>query len=148
MTEFATEIVINAPDLQSPAQRLSTAILLGMGWLLWAYFAFPFVELCGWFMDIRICSEWVNLSGGYLSLQHLLVLYGLTVAGWLGLWSLWVMYRSLRHRRRRGALPAVALEPICRDFGVEPAQVAQCRASRVTTVHFDGNGRIVGMEAR
>jgi len=142
-----TELVIEAPDLQSSMQRMCTGVLLGLGWLLWVYFTFPFLELCGWFMDIRICSEWVNLSGGYMSLQHLLGLYALTAVGWLGLWSLWGVCREFVMQPQQGFFPAVALESLCHNFLVEPEHVLKCRSSRVATVYFDCEGQIVGMEA-
>ena len=150
MTGLAIDLVIDAPGLQSPMQRFSTAALLGLGWLLWAYFSFPFVELCGWFLDFRICSLWVNLSGGYLSLRHLLEIYALTIAGWLAAWSLLGLYRNLRGTGGQGpeaAPPCADLAALCRDFGVDPARVAECRASRHATVRFDGEGRIVGLDA-
>ena len=148
---MAIDLVIDAPDLQSPTQRLNTAVLLGMGWLSWAYFSFPFVELCGWFLNIHICSVWVDLSGGYASLRHLLGIYALTIVGWLAVWGLWSLYRDARLARRSrettASAPLVDLATLCEDFGVEPERVAQCRTSHVTTVHFDGDGRIIGMEA-
>lgn len=150
MTGLAIDLVIDAPDLQSRVQRLSTAVLLATGWLLWAYFSFPFVELCGWFLDVSICSVWVNLSGGYLSLQRLLEIYTLTIIGWLAAWSFLGIGRNLRAPRQHAAtgVPHADLAALCHDFGVDQALVAECRASRVATVHFDGDGRIVGLEAR
>lgn len=151
MTGLAIDLVIDAPDLQSRVQRLSTAVLLATGWLLWAYFSFPFVELCGWFLDVSICSVWVNLSGGYLSLQRLLEIYTLTIIGWLAAWSFLGISRNLRTDRPYAPAPGVPradLAALCHDFGVDQALVAECRASRVATVRFDGDGRIVGLEAR
>ncbi len=151
MTGLAIDLVIDAPDLQSRVQRLSTAVLLVTGWLLWAYFSFPFVELCGWFLDVSICSVWVNLSGGYLSLQRLLEIYALTIVGWLAAWSCLGISRNLRTNRpglQAAHVPRADLALLCRDFGVDAAQVVECRASRVATVRFDSEGRIVGLEAR
>lgn len=144
-----TELVINAPHLQSTGQRMSTLALLVFGWLLWAYFSFPFVTLCGWFLDIRVCSEWVNLSGGYLSLQELLYVYGKTIASLVAVWCAWALYNGARRQRRRNRsieqVP-VSLPELSRSFGVEESELHHCRLSRFTTVQFDSVGRIVGMQ--
>jgi biofilm PGA synthesis protein PgaD len=143
-----TELVIDAPHLQTHGQRFGTAALLVAGWLLWMYFAFPFLTLCGWWLGIRVCSFWVNLCGGYLSLQKLLHLYGMTVGGLLGGWLGWVL---LQKGRRRIEASAGCSEPVtdgelCRAFGVAPETLANGRASRYASVHFDRHGHIVRIE--
>jgi len=143
------ELVIDQPAWQNPRQRLASWALLLCGWALWLYFAFPFVELCGWWLDVRVCSWWVNLSGGSLSLRILLFLYGKTLAGLLGGWCAWTVYNDRRERRRPAPCPLpVPQEDLRREFGVGGRQLALARNSRHTTVHFDSAGRILKLEVR
>lgn len=143
-----TELVINAPHLQTGGQRLSAGALTVAGWLLWCYFFFPVITLAGWLMNIEACSQWVNLSGGYLNLQEILGIYGLTVAGMAGLWAGWAFYNTFQWRRERGEklAPVVGIEGLCQAFGVEAETLSRCQKSRYAVVHFDLHGHIVGLE--
>lgn len=142
-------LVIDNPDWQSPRQRVSSLLLLACGWTLWLYFAFPFVELCGWWLDVRVCSWWVNLSGGYLGLRILLFLYGKTLAGLLGGWCAWSLYNTRRERQNRApGLVPVTPGQLQRDFGLDEQQLVAGRTSRHITVHFDASGRIIDLATR
>lgn len=143
-----TELVINAPHLQTGGQRLGAATLSWAGWLLWCYFFFPLVTLAGWALDIEACSQWVNLSGGYLNLQEMLVIYALTVMVMAGLWCGWVFYNEFMSRREHRVKPALAVsvEEVCKVFGVEAEVLVRCRQSRYAVVHFDHHGHIVELE--
>jgi poly-beta-1,6-N-acetyl-D-glucosamine biosynthesis protein PgaD len=140
-----TELVINAPELQTHGQRLGAFAVTVMGWLLWAYFLFPVLELCGLWLDIRVCSVWVNLSGGYLGLTQLLQLYAATVAGLAALWTLRVAYGWSGEAVTDGRRPLpgrVGNEALCAAFQIDIASLVEGRDSRHVDVHFDAQGRI------
>lgn len=142
-----TELIINAPHLQTWGQRLGAAALNVLGWLLWCYFLFPLVSLACWFMDYAECSQWVNLSGGYLNLQDMLLVSIETVAALTVVWVIWVVYRLARRKRRQVSVPApVSREELCLAFQVSAAELEQCQTSRVVVVHFDPSGHIIGLE--
>lgn len=143
-----TELVINAPHLQTHGQRFGAAALALFGWLLWCYFLFPLVSLGCWLWNDELCSQWVNLAGGYLNLREMLGIYLHAVAAIAGGWCIWLAYSSLRGllRRRPGALPPVATASLCRSFGVEVEQLHACQASRFVAVRYDSHGAIVGLD--
>lgn len=142
-----TELVIEAPHLQSNGQRGSAIVVLMVGWCLWLYFCFPFIELFGWVIGLPICSVWVNLSGGYLSLQNLLMVYAMTITGLVGAWSLWAGYNALKQRRRRlRETPLIGAAALCQAYGVAEESLALCRNSQNVTVRFDAAGNIVAMQ--
>jgi len=146
-----TELVINAPELQTRRQRFGALAVAAAGWLLWAYFLFPVLELCGWWLDIRLCSVWVNLSGGYLGLTQLLQLYAATVGGLAGLWMLRVAY-GLSGAAAGGSAPPlpapVAAKALCEAFQLDFPSLAEGRSSRYVEVHFDAQGRITRLQGR
>lgn len=143
-----TELVINAPDLQTFQQRLVATLLTVTGWLLWSYIFFPLVTLTCWLVDNDVCSQWVNFAGGYLQLQRMLDIYLQTIAGLSLLWVIWLSYNVIRRRLRTGgAAPNLLdIEDLCQEFLVPRDDLARCRESRYTTILFDGKGRILSLE--
>lgn len=142
------ELVINAPHLQTWKQRLSATLLNISGWLLWCYFFFPLVSLSCWFLDYDECSQWVNLSGGYLNLHEMLWLYLKTVATMIVIWLAWVAYNLAKRKRRKQASPApvVSQDDLCQTFNVLINELNECQESRFSVVHFDKSGHIIGLE--
>ena len=143
-----TELVIDAPHLQTWGQRLAAAALNVFGWLLWCYFFFPLASLACWFMDFDQCSQWVNLSGGYLNLQDMLLVYIESVAGLVVVWSAWVAYNlAKRHRRQAPPISSpVSRVELCQSFKVSRTDLQACQESRYVVVHFDQSGHIIGLE--
>ncbi|WP_045226231.1 poly-beta-1,6-N-acetyl-D-glucosamine biosynthesis protein PgaD [Methyloterricola oryzae] len=143
-----TELVINAPDLQTFQQRLVAALLAVTGWLLWSYIFFPLVTLSCWLVDNDVCSQWVNFAGGYLQLQRMLDIYLQTIAALSLLWAIWLSYNSIRRRLRTGKQePAcIGIEDLCQEFQLPRDALARCRESRYTTLRFDSKGRIISLE--
>lgn len=144
-----TELVINAPHLQTRGQRFSTALLSLSGWLLWGYFLLPLLILCGWWLGVQVCAFWVSLCGGYPGLQKLLILYGCTVLGLTGGWTLWVAFDAwLRRQARstRGATVIVDTRQLSQYFALPEEQITHSRENRMTTVHFDSEGRITDLK--
>ncbi|MDD2767775.1 MAG: poly-beta-1,6-N-acetyl-D-glucosamine biosynthesis protein PgaD [Methylococcus sp.] len=144
-----TELVINAPELQTQGQRLSAFAVTVMGWLLWAYFLFPVLELCGLWLDIRLCSVWVNLSGGYLGLTQLLQLYAATVIGLAALWTLRVAYGlsgPVASDAGRPMPSAVGNEALCAAFQVDVASLIEGRNSRACGRSFRRPGADYAVE--
>jgi poly-beta-1,6-N-acetyl-D-glucosamine biosynthesis protein PgaD len=143
-----TELVIDAPHLQTNRQRFGAATLTLFGWLLWCYFLFPLVSLGCWLWNDELCSQWVNMAGGYLNLREMLTFYLHAVAVIAGAWCLWLACSVCRGLLRRHPAPvaAVAAASPCRGFGVDPGELEACQASRFVTVHFDRHGAIVGLE--
>ena len=142
------ELVIDAPHLQTAGQRLAAWTLNLFGWLLWCYFFFPLVSLGCWFLDYAECSQWVNLSGGYLNLQQMLLVYVETVAAMILVWLVWVVYNRVK-RRRRAPIPMprpVSRGELCRTFQVLKKELKECQESRFAVVHFDRAGHIIGLE--
>lgn len=143
-----TELVINAPHLQTPGQRFSTALLSFSGWLLWGYFFLPLLFLCGWWLGVQICALWVNLCGGYLGLQKLLLLYSGTILGLSAGWAVWIAYDGYSYRSvgRMTRLPArVSTDEMSRFFALSENLLTDCRESQITTVQFDTEGHIIGL---
>jgi poly-beta-1,6-N-acetyl-D-glucosamine biosynthesis protein PgaD len=143
-----TELVINSPHLQTPGQRLSTALLSLSGWLLWSYCLLPLLILCGWWLGIHVCAFLINLCGGYQGLQKLMTLYVCTVAGSALGWAAWIGYDRVRGRDapdKAQDRAAVTLPDLSHHFNLPEALLETCRHHRITTVEFDANGQIIAL---
>jgi poly-beta-1,6-N-acetyl-D-glucosamine biosynthesis protein PgaD len=143
-----TELVINAPHLQTRSQRIGAVAIAVLGWLLWCYFLFPLVTLGCWLMDDEECSQWVNMSGGYLNLKEILLLYLQTIAVIALIWLFWAIYNLVKRRRADSPAPnPVNCADLCKTFEVDAEALRLCQKSRYAVVHFDQQGRIIGLEA-
>jgi len=144
-----TELVINSPHLQTGSQRLGAAALNLLGWLLWCYFFFPLVSLGCWVMDFDQCSQWVNLSGGYLNLRAVLVFYMESVTVLVVVWLAWVAYNQAKRQNRKvlPAFPVVSRGELSSTFNVPQTDLEECQKSAFVVVHFDPNGQIIGLES-
>lgn len=145
-----TELVINAPHLQSTGQRISTLILSFSGWILWCYCLLPLLILCGWWFGIHICAFWVNLCGGYLGLQKVMFLYLCTVTGSVAGWAAWILYDQLRQSTlhpEKQILSVVSSREMSEYFNQSEAVIETCRSTAITTVEFDAGGRITTLIA-
>ncbi len=142
------ELVIDAPHLQTPGQRLSTALLSLSGWLLWGYCLLPLLILCGGWLGIHICAFWVNLCGGYAGLLKLMFLYVATITGSACGWAAWIGYDRWRQSSRAGHRPAalpVSSSAMSAYFNQPEPLLDTCRNCSIVTVEFDGEGRITGL---
>lgn len=142
-----TRLVIEAPDLQTPAQRFS-ALLLGVaGWILWLYVTFPVLTVCGWLLDISICSVWMNWSGGYMSLQELMQFYAGIAIGLFFFWFFWMKLRLTRRHdaSKRPRADSLDFSVVAKAYHVDDELLEKCSHSRMITVHFDAQGRITDL---
>lgn len=143
-----TELVINAPHLQTHGQRFGAGTLALFGWMLWCYFLFPLVSLGCWLWNDELCSQWVNMAGGYLNLREMLGVYLHSVAAIGGGWGVWLTYRLLRSLLQRRPAPVVPVDTaaLCDSFGVDHDRLQACQASRYVAVRYDSRGAIVGLD--
>lgn len=143
-----TRLVIESPDLQTPAQRLSALIIGIAGWILWLYVTFPVLTVCGWLLDISICSVWMNWSGGYMSLQELMQFYAGIAVGLFFFWFFWMKIRLSRRydASKRPVARKLETVAVAKAYHVDHSLLQQCRRSRMVTVHFDAQGRIIQLQ--
>jgi poly-beta-1,6-N-acetyl-D-glucosamine biosynthesis protein PgaD len=143
-----TELVINNPHLQTWGQRIGALALNIFGWLLWCYFFFPLVSLGCWFMDYNECSQWVNLSGGYLNFQDRIVIYAQSIGLLIVVWIVWVIYNlAINTRKHFEDIPSpVSQEELCEVFNVANVALRDCQQSRIVIVHFDQAGNITSLD--
>ncbi|MFM8332329.1 MAG: poly-beta-1,6-N-acetyl-D-glucosamine biosynthesis protein PgaD [Candidatus Methylumidiphilus sp.] len=144
-----TDIIINAPHLLNWRQRLGAVLLNGSGWLLWCYFFAPLLSLGCWLLHHSECAQWVNWSGGYLTVQDVLRWYVEIVVGMALVWLIWLSYRFAVKRHRQALPPVQPVSPatLCATFTVSPNDLQACLNTRLAVVHFDRSGQIIGLEA-
>ncbi|QFY43887.1 poly-beta-1,6-N-acetyl-D-glucosamine biosynthesis protein PgaD [Candidatus Methylospira mobilis] len=148
-----TQLVIESSHLQSSGQRVVAFILMLAGWLMWAYLLFPLLALSCWLLQKNFCAVWVSYSGGYPELRDMLSVYGQTLLALALMWVFWGVYNGVRRELRKRktkpeAAAALEVKELSRFFGVDRDVLARSRNSAYTTVHFDKDGKLVGLECR
>lgn len=140
-------LVIEAPDLQTPAQKTATYMISGFGWLLWLYVSFPLITVCGYLMHVGFCSVLIDRVGGAWSLRSLLQLYGMTLVGIACTWTLWILYRlKTRHKDVRSSRPQIVSdEALCLTYQVSSESLQATRVCRAIDVDFDSQGKILAL---
>jgi poly-beta-1,6-N-acetyl-D-glucosamine biosynthesis protein PgaD len=148
-----TQLVIESSHLQSRGQRVVAFFLTLVGWLMWAYLLFPLFALTCWLLKKNFCAVWVSYSGGYPGLRDMLSVYGQTLLALALVWVFWGVYNGVRRElRNRKAKPETVtpldVKELSQFFGVDKNMLARSRHSAYTTVHFDADGKLTGLECR
>lgn len=139
-----TPLIIERPDLQSPRQRATSALMTAFFWLLWAALWLPLLTLAAWaFFGIRFHLNMVTYDG-YHRFAGLLGIYALVILAMGGSLVAWAKYNHLRFRGvdRRKPTPPPETAALARHFGHDKYQFAKWRRTRVVVVHHDADGSI------
>lgn len=140
-------IIINQPGLQSLRQKLGSAFLVGMSWLLWLYFLLPLFTLVGWLMGVKSLSDEIRWFGGYKTLLELLQMYGgiilMIAIGWL-LWTYvlsWI-HASIKPRPHL----IVTNQQLAKSFNVDIDQLIDAGSRKKITVYHNDTANIIRLE--
>jgi poly-beta-1,6-N-acetyl-D-glucosamine biosynthesis protein PgaD len=140
-------IIINQPHLQSLQQKLGSAFLVCMSWLLWLYFLLPVFTLAGWLMGVKSLSDEIRWFGGYKTLLELLQMYGgiilLIAIGWLS----WTFFLSWLHAsiKPEPHLP-VTNQELANRFHVDIDQLIDIRSHQKIMVYHDEKANIIRLD--
>ena len=137
-----TSLIINMPHLQNRRQRYG-AVLLSL--LCWGWFVMPLVIVAGWLLGFQVLAQEVVWLGGWQSLLRLCELAVTMVTALTGAWIAWTLINRDGGKARQAPL-APAIDAAL-ALGADPAEVAAVANARVTTVHFNAQGRVTALEA-
>jgi poly-beta-1,6-N-acetyl-D-glucosamine biosynthesis protein PgaD len=137
-------IIINQPHLQSLQQKLGSAFLAGMSWLLWLYFVLPLFTLAGWLLGVKSLSDEIRWFGGYKTLLELLQMYGGIILVIALAWLIWSFALSWLHASIKPQ-PHVSVTDrhLANHFNVEIKLLDEVRFSQKITVYFDDKANII-----
>lgn len=138
------ELIINKPHLQTRQQKIGSAFIAALSWLLWLYFLLPLFTLGGWLMGVKSLSDEIRWFGGYKTLLELLQMYGSIIAGialLLVCWTLCTSWRKPVVLPSRQAL--LDNQKLCESFQITAPQLQQGRLAKIVTVSFDDTGHIM-----
>ncbi len=141
------DIIINQPHLQSLQQKLGSAFLAVMSWLLWLYFLAPLFTLGGWLMGVKSLSDEIRWFGGYKTLLELLQMYGVIILGIALAWLVWTFFLSWLHAsiKPKPHTP-VTDRDLSQRFGVDDHTLLDARGRQKITVHFDEHANIAALD--
>lgn len=99
------ELVIDRPDLQSPAKRALLGLLTAVLWTFYVYLLLPVATLLAWYVGYTAVHEEMVMRRGWEALMHMIGWYSLVVLvmgiiqiGWASI--NWARFRGTRDRRR------------------------------------------------
>ena len=104
-------LIIERPDLQSPAQRLVSGLLTVLFWGLWIYVWLPVAGVLGWWFGVSTAYEQMVELDGWRAVVELAAWYGLAIAVFAGSLIAWALYNRIRFRgvERRSEVRPVRL---------------------------------------
>lgn len=143
------ELIIDAPERQTPWQRVVFGALTLAFWAAWVYLWLPLITLLGWFGWAQRFVDVMVVQRGAATLLDLLLWYALialVLCGALILWAIieWARFRDSK-RRHQPPVPVSALE-LAAKLRASPAEMERFLSSRRLVVHHNERGRIDRIE--
>ncbi|MGY6278087.1 poly-beta-1,6-N-acetyl-D-glucosamine biosynthesis protein PgaD [Methylomonas sp. MgM2] len=140
-------IIINQPHLQSLRQKLASALLVCMSWLLWLYFLLPLITLAGWLMGLKSLSDEIRWFGGYKTLLELLQMYGGIILMISSGWLVWTLALSWIHASIKPSPHSlVTNRELAKHFNVDIDRLIDARSRKKTTVYHNDTANIIRLE--
>jgi len=144
------DLIIDAPYLLRPWQRVLSWILTTLGWLLWLYLWLPGLgallrKLTGYAMlpvetSAARMIQSLEVLKGY-------VLVGLLLGGLLVLWSR-INYWRFQGVERRSFIPDAAADEIAECAGLSLPLLYKGQQGQVLEVYHHDDGEISGVEVQ
>lgn len=143
------ELIIDAPERQTPWQRVVFGALTLAFWAAWVYLWLPLITLLGWFGWAQRFVDVMVVQRGAATLLDLLLWYALialVLCGALILWAVveWTRFRDSK-RRHQSPVPVSALE-LAAKLRASPTEMERILRSRRLVVHHNERGRIDRIE--
>lgn len=135
-----TPLIIERPELQSPARRTLYSVVTALAWSLWLYLWLPLVSLLAWLAGIRLMVLEVFLPVGGQDWMELIRLLGFVVLAVLAI-VVWSQYNLRRYgqRNRRKRIPNVEAETLASYYEISPAQLEKLRSKRLLTLDYSSD---------
>ena len=143
-----SDLIIDAPKLQTLRQRFAFSFLTFAFWVLWFYLWMPLVTLVAWALGFQIVYEHMVLLQGWQGLVRLLGIYALVVIGLGSIFIGWALYNNIRFRnkKRRGNPGKVAIDDMVHFYQVGDAMIRKSQRSKRVVVHFNPEGGVVKLD--
>ncbi|HET8711187.1 MAG TPA: poly-beta-1,6-N-acetyl-D-glucosamine biosynthesis protein PgaD [Spongiibacteraceae bacterium] len=137
-------LIIDRPDLVPPGQKLTAWGITLLFWGALLYLWQPLLSIIAWGLNIHLFYNHMILLGGYRTFLDLLAMY-LTIIALLGggliLWARINQWR-FRGRERRTGIDRTNIAALCKNYGVESAELETAMQHRVISVTFTETGLI------
>lgn len=142
-------LIIERPDLQSPAQRLLSGLLTAFFWALWVSIWLPVMGLIGWWVGLSSAFEQMVVLDGWRDVVDGARRYGIGIAALCSVLIAWATYNRVRFQgaERRSDVQPVGLTSQARRARVDPGELLLWQEARCLRVMHDRRGRIESVRA-
>jgi len=130
-------LIIEYPELQSPAQKTLSSVITTVAWTLWCYLWLPLLSLMLWGVGIQLMVVEVFLPDRTEDLRELLRLIGYVIFTAVAV-LVWSQYNLRRYgrRNRRSRIPDVDKTTLARYYEISPKMLENLRNQRLLTLDY------------
>lgn len=132
-----TPLIIERPELQSPARKTLSSIITSLAWSLWIYLWLPLLSVLAWGAGIHLMVVEVFLPEKTEDLKELLrlVMFVIAAAAVVIAWSQYNL-RRYGKRNRRQRIPNVDDATLARYYEITPEMLTKLRNNRLLTLDY------------
>ncbi len=132
-----TPLIIDYPELQTPAQKTLWSIVTAVAWTLWFYLWLPLLSLVAWGAGIQLMIVEVFLPDRSDDMRELirLIVYVIFTTLFVVIWSQYNLRRYGR-RNRRQRIPSVDTHTLARYYEISPQMLEKLRNQRLQTLDY------------
>jgi biofilm PGA synthesis protein PgaD len=137
-------LIIENPELQTPRQRYTFAVVTFIFWIVWFYLWIPIVSLIAWLFGAERVYQAMVVHSGFQPLLQLLGLYSIIILVMGLLLGGWAWYNQVRVRgrdKRRNSAVVTAAE-IGTFFLLQPEQLDVARYAKHVVIEHDEQGKV------
>lgn len=130
-------LIIEYPELQSPARKTLSSVITTMAWTLWLYLWLPLFSLIAWGAGIQLMIVEVFLPDRGEDMRELvrLISYVVLITLVVVVWSQYNLRRYGR-RNRRIHIPDVNKATLARYYEISPQMLENLRNQRLLTLDY------------
>ena len=135
-----TPLIIERPELQSPARRTLYSVVTALAWSIWLYLWLPLISLLAWMAGVQLLVLEVFLPVGGQDWMELLRLLVFVVVAILAV-SVWSQYNLRRYgqRNRRKRIPDVDAQTLAKYYEISPELLEKLRHKRLITLDYSND---------
>lgn len=137
-------LIIEAPELQSHAQRYGWSSVTLFFWMLYIYLWLPFITLITWWIGLKIFHRQIIELHGYEGVIDKLGLYSVIVIILSIILIGWARIENYRFKdaARRVGRNNVSIAEVAKTFNQQESQLAQLMQKKSVIVYFSEEGQL------
>ena len=137
-------LIIEAPELQSHAQRYGWSSVTLFFWMLYIYLWLPFITLVAWWIGVKLFHRQIIELHGYEGVIDKLGLYSIIVIILSIVFIGWARIENYRFKDsiRRVGRNSVSVGEVAKKFNLQESQLTRLMQKQSVIVYFSEEGQL------